>query len=64
MCAYGEYALWNVAVVRNFRGMQRRIKALRHERIAVFKTKFAPSPQRLLRVQTNSLQDTTKPRMK
>ena len=40
------------------------VKALKHEWIAIFKTRFAPSPQRLLRVQANSLQNTTKPRMK
>ena len=54
----------SLQIVRNFRGMQRRIKALRHKWIAVFKTRFAPSPQRLLRVQANNFQDTTKPRMK
>ena len=34
------------------------------QQIAVFKTRFAPSPKRLLRVLTNSLKGITKPRSK
>ncbi len=40
------------------------IQGFEAHRIAVFKTRFAPSPMRLLRVLANSLQDTTKPKSK
>ncbi len=45
-------------------GDTKEIQGFEARRIAVFKTRFAPSPKRLLRVLANSLQDTTKPKSK
>ena len=45
-------------------GDTKEIKGFEARRIAIFKNRFAPSPKRLLRVQANSLQDTTKPKSK
>ena len=45
-------------------GDTKEIQGFEVGRIAVFKTRFALSPMRLLRVLANSLQDTIKPKSK
>ena len=47
----------------NLRG-SKEIPGFETQQIAVFKTRFVPSPKRLLRVLTNSLKGITKPRSK
>jgi hypothetical protein len=45
-------------------GDTKEIQDFEIRRIAVFKTRFVPSPKKLLRVLANCLQNTTKPKSK